>query len=288
MLKIIFSLTIFLLFFNIKNSKNFNELLSIIHQKIYNIKRHNYFLQKKHLYKRYNDQFILSKKNNFKSIKKDIKKINYKVQKKTLSTINNSAQYISLNDKNFFNIIKFMQWKLNYKTFFIENKLFGLRLHYLNKNSYLFYSNNGILFNNTEIQFKKGFINLPIIKNYKISSQFNPKRINPITKKILPHKGVDFATPINTPIFSVSDGKVIKIKKSKTAGKYVTLLHNRKFITRYMHLKKILVKIGQKIKQGDCIGLSGNTGRSTGPHLHYELWLNKKAVDPLKPNIHKQ
>ena len=56
-------------------------------------------------------------------------------------------------------------------------------------------------------------------------------------------------------------------------------------MTRYMHMKKVLVKPGQKVKRGDRIGLSGNTGRSTGPHLHFEIWINNQAVNPLTAKL---
>ncbi|MXP50916.1 hypothetical protein FD726_00685 [Pantoea sp. SoEX] len=122
-------------------------------------------------------------------------------------------------------------------------------------------------------------------KQLRVSSNFSLNRLNPITGHFSPHKGVDIALPIGTPIFAISKGEVIVAKKGNIAGNYVTILHNNGYITRYMHMKKILVKIGQKIQHGDTIGLSGNTGRSTGPHLHFELWIHNKAIDPLKVHI---
>ncbi|PPI88186.1 hypothetical protein CRV12_00920 [Candidatus Pantoea edessiphila] len=118
-------------------------------------------------------------------------------------------------------------------------------------------------------------------KRLRISSNFSLNRLNPITGNMSPHRGVDLALPIGTPILAVSKGKVIVAQRGNLAGNYVAILHNHGYITRYMHMNKILVKLGQKIKNGDKIGLSGNTGRSTGPHLHFELWINNHAVDPL-------
>ncbi|PPI86933.1 hypothetical protein CRV10_00690 [Candidatus Pantoea edessiphila] len=126
------------------------------------------------------------------------------------------------------------------------------------------------------------FISLLTIKRQlKVSSDFSLNRLNPITGNITLHKGIDIALPINTPLFAVSKGKVISVKNGNIAGNYIAIIHNKGYITRYMHMNKILVKLGQKIHYGDKIGLSGNTGRSTGPHLHFELWINNQAINPL-------
>ncbi|MGL6295309.1 MAG: peptidoglycan DD-metalloendopeptidase family protein, partial [Plesiomonas sp.] len=69
------------------------------------------------------------------------------------------------------------------------------------------------------------------------------------------------------------------------AGNYVVIRLGRQYQTRFLHLSKLLVKQGQKVKKGDRVALSGNTGRSTGPHLHYEFLLNGRAVDPLKVKL---
>ncbi|MFP1483706.1 peptidoglycan DD-metalloendopeptidase family protein [Escherichia coli] len=74
-------------------------------------------------------------------------------------------------------------------------------------------------------------------------------------------------------------------KRSGAAGYYAANCYGRSYTTRYMHLRKILVKPGQKVKRGDRIALSGNTGRSTGPHLHYEVWINQQAVNPLTAKL---
>jgi len=96
---------------------------------------------------------------------------------------------------------------------------------------------------------------------------------------------VDFAMPEGTPILAVGDGEVVISKNGSETGNYVAIRHGRQYMTRYMHLKKSLVKPGQQIKRGDRIALSGNTGRSTGPHLHYEMWINQQAVNPLTANL---
>ena len=80
-------------------------------------------------------------------------------------------------------------------------------------------------------------------------------------------------------------GEVVVAKRSGAAGYYIAIRHGRTYTTRYMHLRKLLVKPGQKVKRGDRIALSGNTGRSTGPHLHYEMWINQQAVNPLTAKL---
>ncbi len=91
--------------------------------------------------------------------------------------------------------------------------------------------------------------------------------------------------PQGTPVLSVGDGEVVVAKRSGAAGYYIAIRHGRTYTTRYMHLRKLLVKPGQKVKRGDRIALSGNTGRSTGPHLHYEVWINQQAVNPLTAKL---
>ena len=100
-----------------------------------------------------------------------------------------------------------------------------------------------------------------------------------------PHNGVDFATPIGTPVLSTGDGIVTRVRNHPFAGIYVEIEHSTTFKTRYLHLNRALVKPGQRVTRGQRIALSGNTGRSTGPHLHFELHVNNRPVNPLKADI---
>lgn len=96
------------------------------------------------------------------------------------------------------------------------------------------------------------------------------------------HKGVDWSCPIGTAVKASSAGTVVQAGWSSGYGYCITLSHPDGKKTRYAHLKKILVSNGQTVKQGEKIALSGNTGRSTGPHLHFEIIVNGSQVDPLK------
>ena len=96
------------------------------------------------------------------------------------------------------------------------------------------------------------------------------------------HKGIDWATPIGTAIYASSGGTVTKAGWGSGYGYVIYIKHPDGRETRYGHLSKVLVSPGQSVKQGQKIALSGNTGRSTGPHLHFEIRINGVAVNPLK------
>jgi len=96
------------------------------------------------------------------------------------------------------------------------------------------------------------------------------------------HKGVDWGIPVGTKIFASSGGTVVRADYNGAYGLCVLISHPDGRMTRYAHCSKLLVSAGQSVKQGETIALSGNTGRSTGPHLHFEIIINGSAVDPLK------
>ncbi len=123
----------------------------------------------------------------------------------------------------------------------------------------------------------------PISKK-EISSSVNfGNRVHPIYKVEKFHEGVDLMSMEGTEIVSTASGLVEKIQKSnKGYGNMITIKHNDIYTTRYAHLKSIDVKQGDKVTKGQIIGIVGNTGTSTAPHLHYEIIENGKKVDPLK------
>ncbi|MGB1238194.1 MAG: peptidoglycan DD-metalloendopeptidase family protein [Pseudomonadales bacterium] len=132
---------------------------------------------------------------------------------------------------------------------------------------------------------ERAFSRRPVADRYRISSNFNPKRRHPITRLIRPHNGTDFAVPKGTPIYSPGEGVVRRVVRHKYAGLYIEIQHNYQYRTRYLHLSKALVRKGQTVKRGQKIALSGNTGRSTGPHLHYEFHVNQKPVNPMGKKV---
>lgn len=105
---------------------------------------------------------------------------------------------------------------------------------------------------------------------------------NPFTGASQMHRGLDIANHRGTPVVATGDGKIKRAGKNGGMGKMVYINHGFGFATRYAHLDKINVKVGQKVKRGDVIGLMGSTGYSTGPHLHYEVIKNGKSQNPYK------
>ncbi|WP_333781682.1 M23 family metallopeptidase [Hoeflea prorocentri] len=117
------------------------------------------------------------------------------------------------------------------------------------------------------------------VPNHPVSSRFG-KRKDPFFKRLAHHAGIDFKTPYGQSIFSTGNGKVVKAGRKGGYGKMIEIDHGNGITTRYAHLSRIQVKVGETVEAGDRIGAAGSTGRSTGPHLHYEIRLNNVAVNP--------
>lgn len=114
-----------------------------------------------------------------------------------------------------------------------------------------------------------------------ISSRFG-YRVSPFTGRREFHRGLDIAAREGTPIIAPANGVVTFAGKKGLMGKMMSIDHGYGMLTRYGHLKKMLKKKGERIKRGDVVALMGNTGRSTGPHVHYEVRLNGVPVNPMK------
>lgn len=107
------------------------------------------------------------------------------------------------------------------------------------------------------------------------------KRIDPFYKTPVDHKGMDFSVPEGTRVFATANGKVSFVGMKRGDGNTVVINHGYGFETKYTHLDKILVTRGKQVERGDYIGTAGNTGKSMSPHLHYEVHINGKAVNPV-------
>ena len=130
---------------------------------------------------------------------------------------------------------------------------------------------------------RKAFLKAPL-KFSRISSGFSYARRHPVTRRVQPHTGVDYAAPKGTPVMSIGDGVVTSMKYEGAGGNTVRITHNSVYKTAYLHLSKYGpgLKVGQRVRQGQVIGYVGSTGRSTGPHLDFRVWKNGTPINPLK------
>lgn len=106
-------------------------------------------------------------------------------------------------------------------------------------------------------------------------------RTHPVLGGRRSHNGIDLAAPTGTPVYATADGIVSRANRFSSYGLYVSIEHGAKLQTRFAHLSKLAVADGQRVKKGDVIGYVGSTGRSTGPHLHYEVRVDGQAVNPI-------
>lgn len=217
------------------------------------------------------------------------------------NSLNSSLREKGLDTRQISQLSNALQWQVSLRKLkkgtqfailvsreYLGDKLTGqgnveaLRISSGGKNYYAVQAANGRYYNQQGETLGKGFARYPLQRQARVSSPFNPNRRHPVTGRIRPHKGVDFSVSQGTPVIAPADGTVEKVAyQAGGAGRYVMLRHGREYQTVYMHLSKSLVKAGQTVKKGERIALSGNTGISTGPHLHYEFHINGRAVNPL-------
>ncbi len=121
----------------------------------------------------------------------------------------------------------------------------------------------------------------PVPESTRVASPFG-YRIHPTLGIRKLHTGVDLSVPQGTQVHVVEEGVVRRASEDAVNGRVLIIDHGRGVTTAYCHNSELLVKVGQRVKRGELVSLSGNTGRSTGPHLHYQLELSSQPVDPLR------
>jgi murein DD-endopeptidase MepM/ murein hydrolase activator NlpD len=240
----------------------------------------------------------------------DIKTVTRKPEIKTVhrsAHVNNSlslsaqqadiSQSITMNMANIFGgVIDFVldvrngdQFTVIYEELYIDGEKIDngkiVAAQYINRdkvyNAYRYTDPDGDTgyYNEDGVSMRKAFLRAPVDFT-RISSGFNLRRLHPITKKVKPHRGIDYAAPRGTPVFSVGEGRVIASSKNRSNGNYVFVKHGESYVTKYLHLHKRNVKKGQRVKQGQIIGQVGCTGLCTGPHLHYEFLVSGVHRNP--------
>ena len=131
---------------------------------------------------------------------------------------------------------------------------------------------------------KNFFLKTPI-KFSRITSRFTMNRFHPVQHTWKAHKGTDYAAPTGTPISTTASGVVEATGYTAGNGNFVKVKHNGTYSTQYLHMSRILVKRGQRVTQGQKIGLVGSTGLASGPHVCYRFWKNGVQVDALRLNL---
>jgi murein DD-endopeptidase MepM/ murein hydrolase activator NlpD len=120
---------------------------------------------------------------------------------------------------------------------------------------------------------------IPMSKDFRITSGFGIRN-DPFTGQLAMHEGLDFVAEVGSPIVVTAAGTVTRSAWDASFGNVIEVSHIEGFTTRYAHLSKRLVEVGQKVQRGDIIAQLGSTGRSTGPHLHYEVMRNDRVLNP--------
>lgn len=128
---------------------------------------------------------------------------------------------------------------------------------------------------------KNYFLKAPL-KYIHITSKFSKNRFHPVQLRWKAHNGTDYAAPSGTPIMTTASGIVEQAGYTAGNGNFVKVKHDKTYSTQYLHMSRILVRRGQRVKQGEIIGKVGSTGLASGPHVCYRFWKNGQQVDALR------
>lgn len=222
-------------------------------------------------------------------------KIKYSPYQDILDSTNNKLlanEFIRAYQKsvNFRGIQKGDNLILKYKQKIRQGKYFGTpillaALIEVNKRKFFIFknSNDGKYYNDKAKSLTSYFFKIPLTYR-RISSKFTKKRWHPILKRYRAHLGVDFAAPRGRNIYASASGRITFRGRKGGYGNVIKIQHKNGYLTLYAHMKsfKSGLKRGSRVKQGTLIGYVGSTGRSTGPHLHFGLYKNGRALDPFK------
>jgi len=152
-----------------------------------------------------------------------------------------------------------------------------------NRPHYIYLNKDGRYYDKKGTQIESFLLARPV-KVARISSRFTKRRFHPVLKKWKAHLGMDYAARRGTPVVAAGSGRVVHASRLGSYGKLIKIRHKDGYETRYAHLKSYRrgIKNGKRVKKGQTIGYVGSTGRSTGPHLHFELRKKGRAINPAK------
>ena len=174
--------------------------------------------------------------------------------------------------------------KIRSGKYFGTPEILGASVKMRKKTHYIFQNPEDKRYYNDEAKSLTSFLMIVPLRYTRISSRFTLKRFHPILKRYRAHLGTDFAAPTGRKVHATADGKVIHKGRKGGYGKTIMIQHKNGLRSLYAHLNSYnsQIRVGQYVKQGRYIGRVGTTGRSTGPHLHFGLYKNGRAIDPQK------
>ena len=149
------------------------------------------------------------------------------------------------------------------------------------KKNYVFKHTDGKYYNENGKVLVQKYMRKPL-NHVRITSHFTTRRWHPVLKRWKAHHGTDFGARRGTPILAAAEGKVIFSGWKGGYGKVTKIRHKDGYVTLYAHQSRLKSKVGQHVKSGQVIGYVGSTGRSTGPHLHFGLYKNGRAINPMR------
>lgn len=194
---------------------------------------------------------------------------------------------------DFFGIQKGDSYRVFYEEIIVEDDTIGIGkvlaacFRHMGNEFYSFYfvtDSLGDYYDDEASSMRRTFLKAPL-RYSRISSRYSHSRLHPVLKIRRPHRGVDYAAPVGTPVYSIGEGIVIEKSYEKGGGgRYLKVKHNSVYTTVYMHLSGYAegITTGKKVKQGELIGYVGKSGLATGPHLDFRVYKNGYPVDPLK------
>jgi murein DD-endopeptidase MepM/ murein hydrolase activator NlpD len=221
------------------------------------------------------------------------------------SSLYNAVSDDDSRDKLVYDLTDILAWEIDFTTlrkgdsfkilynknyvdgqFFDTGRILAIQLKHRGKTYFAYYFNNGKFdgyYDKGGHSVQKALLKMPFKYDHRITSGFNYHRMNPVLHHRMPHTGVDYGAPVGTPVLSTGKGVVLEAHYGGAAGNIVKIRHNSTYTTAYMHLSRFASGIhrGVHVNQGQVIGYSGATGRVTGPNLHYSVYKNGKAVNPL-------
>lgn len=166
-----------------------------------------------------------------------------------------------------------------------DNKILAVRIDTKKDVISAYRDANGNFYDQHGNSLQSALLRWPTAIHYRITSPFSLARVNPVSGILEPHYGVDIGAPSGTHVLATGTGVVTRVAYQKYAGNYINIRYNKTYSARFLHNSRILVKKGEHVKRGQVIALSGATGEVTGPHVHYELHIDGKPVNPMTAKI---